>query len=113
MTFLQFLFIALEGFIFTTRCGTTGIKIPFSAYYTLVGMFFVVSVSNNYAFDFNVPMPLHMIFRSGSLIANMIMGIIILKRTYDLSKYTSVLMITLGIIICTIVSGSNVVSAMM
>jgi len=73
-------------------------------------MFFVSSVCNNYAFDFNIPMPLHMIFRAGSLIANMIMGIIILKKTYELSKYVSVFMITLGIIVCTIVSGSNVQS---
>lgn len=46
----------------------------------------------------------------GSLIANMIMGIIILKKSYRLDKYFSVGMITLGIIICTIISGSNVVS---
>ncbi len=73
-------------------------------------MFFIVSVCNNYAFDFNIPMPLHMIFRAGSLIANMVMGIIILNKRYDFSKYLSVLMITFGIIICTIVSGSNVES---
>lgn len=46
----------------------------------------------------------------GSLIANMIMGILILKKRYELSKYVSVLMITAGIVICTIVSGSDVVS---
>lgn len=66
VTFLQFLFIAVEGFIFTAKCGTARTKIPFSAYYTLVSMFFVVSVCNNYAFDFNIPMPLHMIFRAVS-----------------------------------------------
>lgn len=73
-------------------------------------MFFVSSVCNNYAFDFNIPMPLHMIFRAGSLIANMIMGIIILNKRYDFSKYLSVFMITVGIVVCTIVSGSNVES---
>lgn len=72
-------------------------------------MFFVVSVCNNYAFDFNIPMPLHMIFRAGSLIANMIMGILILNKTYTFSKYLSVLMITGGIVICTVISGSDVV----
>lgn len=46
-----------------------------------------------------------MIFRAGSLIANMIMGIIILNKSYDFSKYLSVFMITLGIVVCTIVSG--------
>lgn len=40
----------------------------------------------------------------------MVMGIIILRKRYDLSKYVSVLMITIGIVICTIVSGSKVES---
>lgn len=30
-------------------------------------MFFVANVCNNYAFDFNIPMPLHMIFRAVSI----------------------------------------------
>lgn len=51
-----------------------------------------------------------MIFRAGSLIANMIMGIIILKKTYDFWKYLSVFMITVGIVVCTIVSGAKVES---
>lgn len=135
ITFLQFLFIALEGFLFTAKCGTEKPKIAFKNYTTLVAMFFLVSVCNNYAFDFNIPMPLHMIFRAvwfdktefswdafkinfflveilqGSLIANMIMGILILKKKYEFSKYLSVLMITVGIVTCTIVSGTDVVSS--
>jgi solute carrier family 35 (UDP-xylose/UDP-N-acetylglucosamine transporter), member B4 len=110
ITFLQFLFIAVHGFIFTAKFGTVKPRIGLKDYGILVFMFFVVSVANNYAFDFNIPMPLHMIFRAGSLIANMIMGIIILRKTYDFSKYLSVFMITVGIIVCTIVSGSNVKS---
>lgn len=108
ITFLQFLFIAVHGFIFTAKCGTQKPKIGLKDYTVLVAMFFITSVCNNYAFDFNIPMPLHMIFRAGSLIANMIMGILILRKRYDFSKYLSVCMITAGIIICTIVSGSNV-----
>lgn len=42
--------------------------------------------------------------------ANMIMGIIILKKQYVFSKYLSVFMITVGIVICTIVSGQEVKS---
>lgn len=110
ITFLQFLFIALHGFIFTAKFGTVKPKIGLKDYGILVAMFFVSSVCNNYAFDFNIPMPLHMIFRAGSLIANMIMGIIILNKRYEFSKYLSVVMITMGIVVCTIVSGSNVQS---
>jgi len=108
ITFLQFLFVVVEGFIFTMKCGTKKPNVSIWNYTVLVIMFFIVNVFNNYAFDFNVAMPLHMIFRAGSLIANMVMGIIILKRTYTPSKYISVGLITLGIVICTIISGQDV-----
>lgn len=108
ITFSQFLFVAVEGFIFTHQFGTKKPHIGLWDYSVLVAMFFIVNVCNNYAFDFNVAMPLHMIFRSGSLIANMIMGIIILKKSYVFSKYLSVGLITFGITICTIISGKNV-----
>lgn len=52
----------------------------------------------------------HFFLHQGSLIANMIMGIIILKKKYTLSKYLSVAMISLGIVICTIMSSTEVVS---
>jgi UDP-xylose/UDP-N-acetylglucosamine transporter B4 len=38
------------------------------------------------------------------------MGIIILKKSYDFSKYLSVFMITAGIVTCTIISGTKVES---
>ncbi|XP_003699556.1 ER GDP-fucose transporter [Megachile rotundata] len=110
ITFLQFLFISVEGFLFTSKCGTVKPKIGIKDYFLLVTMFFVTNVCNNYAFNFNIPMPLHMIFRAGSLIANMIMGIIILNKKYAFSKYLSVFMITFGIVICTIVSSKEIKS---
>ncbi|XP_054739091.1 UDP-xylose and UDP-N-acetylglucosamine transporter isoform X2 [Anastrepha obliqua] len=111
ITFSQFLFIAIEGLVHTIASRNLKPKIPLRNYTLLVVMFFVTSVVNNFAFDFNIPMPLHMIFRAGSLIANMIMGILILKKRYIFSKYLSVFMITAGIILCTIISGSNVKNA--
>ncbi|KAJ9584246.1 hypothetical protein L9F63_021408 [Diploptera punctata] len=110
ITFAQFFTIAFEGFIFTARCGTRKPRIGIKDYIILVSMFFFANLCNNYAFNFNIPMPLHMIFRAGSLITNMIMGILILNRKYTFSKYVSVVLITLGIIICTIQSGKNVKS---
>jgi len=107
ITFSQFLVIALEGFVFTTKFLTVKPKVPFTAWITLVIMFFLVSVSNNYALNFNIPMPLHMIFRAGSLIANMLMGIVMLGKRYTTTKYMSVLMITAGIGICTFMSAKT------
>ena len=42
ITFSQFLVIALEGFIVTTRFLTVKPKVPFTAWLTLVVMFFLV-----------------------------------------------------------------------
>lgn len=66
VTFMQFLFIAIDGFLFTSKCGTAKTKIGMKNYMILVAMFFISSVFNNYAFNFNIPMPLHMIFRAVS-----------------------------------------------
>ncbi|XP_057217717.1 UDP-xylose and UDP-N-acetylglucosamine transporter [Triplophysa rosa] len=74
----------------------------------MVAMFFTVSVINNYALNFNIAMPLHMIFRSGSLIANMILGIVILKKRYSMSKYLSIVLVSVGIFICTVMSAQQV-----
>nr|XP_034983379.1 UDP-xylose and UDP-N-acetylglucosamine transporter isoform X4 [Zootoca vivipara] len=76
----------------------------------MVAMFFTVSVVNNYALNLNIAMPLHMIFRSGSLIANMALGIIILKKRYTISKYTSIALVSLGIFTCTFMSAKQVSS---
>ncbi|XP_055380501.1 UDP-xylose and UDP-N-acetylglucosamine transporter-like, partial [Condylostylus longicornis] len=108
ITFLQFLFIALEGLIFTMKFFTRQRKIPLKDYIILVIMFFITSLCNNYVFDLNIPIPLHIIFRSGSLITNLIMGIFILKKNYNIIKYISVIMITIGIFICTLMSGLQI-----
>ncbi|XP_053496975.1 UDP-xylose and UDP-N-acetylglucosamine transporter [Ictalurus furcatus] len=108
VTFAQFVFIALEGFIFETHFGRKKPAIPIRNYVIMVTMFFTVSVINNYALNFKIAMPLHMIFRSGSLIANMILGIIILKKRYSSSKYLSIFLVSVGIFICTIMSAKQV-----
>jgi len=110
VTFSQFLVIAVEGFIFTTKLGTVGPVVPFKSWITLVVMYFMVSVTNNYALSYHVPMPLHMIFRAGSLMANMLMGMVLLGRRYTKTKYASVLMITIGIATCTVMSATSRVS---
>ncbi|XP_013872583.1 UDP-xylose and UDP-N-acetylglucosamine transporter [Austrofundulus limnaeus] len=108
VTFAQFVFIALEGFIFETDFGRKKPTIPISNYVIMVTMFFTVSVINNYALNFNIAMPLHMIFRAGSLIANMVLGIVILKKRYSASKYLSIALVSAGIFICTVMSAKQV-----
>jgi len=106
VTFSSFLFISVEGFFGVAGMGRVQPKVPMKAYGILVTMYFAVSVVNNYALNFDIPMPLHMIFRAGSLIANMILGILLLKKSYSLTKYVSVVGISIGIALCTIMSSS-------
>nr|DBA31413.1 TPA: hypothetical protein GDO54_007269 [Pyxicephalus adspersus] len=108
VTFAQFLFIAIEGFIFEADFGRKRPAIPLRYYAIMVAMFFTVSVVNNYALNLNISMPLHMIFRSGSLIANMILGVMILQKRYSFSKYLSIALVSLGIFICTLMSAKQV-----
>ncbi|CAH2275481.1 UDP-xylose and UDP-N-acetylglucosamine transporter [Pelobates cultripes] len=110
VTFAQFLFIAVEGFIFHADFGRRKRAVPIRYYIIMVTMFFTVSVVNNYALNLNISMPLHMIFRSGSLIANMVLGIIILKKRYSISKYLSIALVSVGIFICTLMSAQQVAS---
>lgn len=107
ITCAQFVFIALHGFLFTTQLGTKKNVVHIRDYMVLVVLFFVVNVCNNLAFAFNISMPLHMIFRSGGLIANMVMAVVVLGRRYSTSKCVSVGMITLGTLVCTYASSQT------
>ncbi|XP_074603134.1 UDP-xylose and UDP-N-acetylglucosamine transporter-like [Brevipalpus obovatus] len=103
ITFTQFLCVAIQGFLSHLYHGRPRL-IPLSEYAKLVILFFFVSTGNNYALNFNISVPLHVIFKSGSLLANLVLGILILRRRYSFSKYFAVILITIGIILCTIAS---------
>ena len=49
-------------------------KIPLAPYAVQVALFCAVSLLNNRAFAHRVPMPVHIIFRSGGLVVSMLMG---------------------------------------
>ncbi|KAK7496130.1 hypothetical protein BaRGS_00012540 [Batillaria attramentaria] len=110
ITFTAFVFNALDGLIFTSKFFTVQPVIPIRFYMMMVSLFFVCQTLNNYVLGLNISMPLQMIFRAGSLVANLVLGYIILHRRYKWSKYISVVMITLGIITCTIASSGEVKS---
>lgn len=85
ITFGQFVFVALEGIRNQITWGRFGPKlkptvVPITNWLFLVTMFFIVSLLNNLALGYNISVPLHIIFRSGGLIVNMILGALILKK---------------------------------
>ncbi len=87
VTLAQFIFISVEGLIqnFEIRRDKKTQKIesllkkrttPLYFHVLLVALFFTQTIINNLAFSYSISLPLHSIFRSGSLIMNMIVGII-------------------------------------
>ena len=91
ITFSQFLVISLHGlpkFVTFTR-GPLNIpvprllprRIPLTPYLIQVGLFYSISLLNNLAFGYSIPMPVHIIFRSGGLVISMLMGWLISSKS--------------------------------
>ena len=89
VTFSQFLVVAIYGLpkhLTITRWRGIPIpklkprKVPLSVYIVQVVLFCLLSILNNKAFSYLVPMPVHIIFRSGGLVVSMLMGRILLGR---------------------------------
>lgn len=55
-------------------------RIPIARYAVQVLLFLLISLLNNAAFAYHVPMAVHIIFRSGGLVVNMLMGWAFEKR---------------------------------
>lgn len=56
--------------------------VPLSHWAVLVAMFFTTNWLNNLAFAFQVPMPIHIIFRSGGLVINLVVGYTVAGKKY-------------------------------
>lgn len=53
-------------------------------YLKQAGVFFLLSVANNVALNYKISMPLHMIFRSSSLVATLLLGRFFYGKRYVL-----------------------------
>eukprot|EP01089_Gocevia_fonbrunei_P004268 TRINITY_DN14291_c0_g1_i1.p1 TRINITY_DN14291_c0_g1~~TRINITY_DN14291_c0_g1_i1.p1 ORF type:complete len:360 (+),score=25.85 TRINITY_DN14291_c0_g1_i1:81-1160(+) len=122
ITVFQFLFIAVEG-IFANLEWTLPANQPFSllnlkylrlrqrivpisSYIIMVIIFWLVSVINNAALGYQIALPLHMVFRSGSLITTMLFGRFVFRKYYTNKQIMAVVTVTLGIFLATLSSAS-------
>ncbi|KAJ1730102.1 golgi uridine diphosphate-N- acetylglucosamine transporter [Coemansia biformis] len=69
----------------------------------MVGLYFCVSVANNIALGHQISIPLHIVFRSSGLVANMLCGLAVGKR-YPPMQSGAVVMVTVGVIVATLAS---------
>ncbi|GLB33248.1 putative UAA transporter family protein [Lyophyllum shimeji] len=111
ITFFQFLLISLHGLpthITWTRYGPRfkPRRIPLTPYLIQVSLFYFISLLNNAAFAYRIPMAVHIIFRSGGLIVSMLLGWIVVGKRYTLAQILSVLLVTLGVVLTTLSASS-------
>ncbi|KAL8943554.1 MAG: hypothetical protein Q9216_001012 [Gyalolechia sp. 2 TL-2023] len=103
ITFVQFLITALFAWPqhFSARRPPFFLKpraIPLARWLPNIILFFTVNLLNNYAFGYNISVPVHIILRSGGSVTSMLVGFI-WGRRYTTVQVLSVAMLTIGIII--------------
>lgn len=87
LTLFQFLIISLHGlpkFMVWTRFGPRlrPRRVPITAYLLQVVLFYLISLLNNAAFAYRIPMAVHIIFRSGGLMISLLLGWLVSKKRY-------------------------------
>ena len=75
--------------------------VPLRRWTVQVVLFLGISLLNNYAFKYRVPMAVHIIFRSGGPVVNMIIGYFRKNRRYPRIQVLSVVLVSVGIAACT------------
>ncbi|KAF9464285.1 UAA transporter [Collybia nuda] len=115
ITFFQFIIISLYGLprhITWTRYGPRfkPHRIPLTPYLIQVALFYLISLLNNAAFGYRIPMAVHIIFRSGGLIISMVLGWLV-GKTYTVTQVLSVILVTFGVILTTLSASQTSTSA--
>lgn len=77
------------------------LAVPISRWVIQVILFLGVSLLNNAAFGYRVPMAVHIVFRSGGLVVNMILGYLTQGRRYSALQILAVVMVSVGIGVAT------------
>ncbi|KAF5973674.1 UDP n-acetylglucosamine transporter [Fusarium bulbicola] len=102
LTFVQFFFVAVTGFIAqfdkNSRFFLTPNKVPISRWIFNIVLFFTINVLNNHAFSYDISVPVHIILRSGGSITTMAAGYLYGKR-YSQMQVVAVVLLTLGVIL--------------
>ncbi|OBW67852.1 MAG: Uncharacterized protein AUREO_020770 [Aureobasidium pullulans] len=100
ITLAQFIFTALAA-SFSQITPTLTLKspsVPMSKWAYIALMFFGVNMLNNWAFAFNISVPVHIILRSFGSVTTMLAGALQGKR-YTWLQVTSVIILTVGVLV--------------
>ncbi|SJX60950.1 related to YEA4-uridine diphosphate-N-acetylglucosamine [Sporisorium reilianum f. sp. reilianum] len=81
--------------------------VPLYRWIVQVAFYLTTSLLNNMAFAYDVPMPVHIVFRSGGLVINMILGWAVQGRHYSGLQVGSVVLVTVGVVSSTLYSSAG------
>lgn len=102
ITFLQFAFIsviALPVPLFTAGSQNNGKgSVPMTRWAYIAFLFYSINMLNNWAFAFNISVPVHIILRSFGSVTTMLAGVVRGKR-YSKLQVTSVVILTVGVLV--------------
>jgi hypothetical protein len=102
LTFVQFLFVAITGYIsqfdpdrppFFLRPN----RVPIRRWMINILLFFTINILNNHAFSYNISVPIHIILRSGGSITTLAAGFLWGKR-FSRIQVIAVTLLTIGVI---------------
>uniref|UniRef100_A0A1I7W0U7 UAA transporter n=1 Tax=Loa loa TaxID=7209 RepID=A0A1I7W0U7_LOALO len=105
LTCSTFIFVSIIGFFkqshYFKRLPRS--KVPLlRGYARIVLIFFVVNISNNLALRYDVSIPLFIIFRSGTLLANVLLGFCLRNRICSWGKLLSIMFVSMGVVLFTL-----------
>jgi UDP-xylose/UDP-N-acetylglucosamine transporter B4 len=104
ITFLQFAFIsitALPAPLLAAGSRTKGNgngSVPMSKWAYIAFLFYSINMLNNWAFAFNISVPVHIILRSFGSVTTMLAGVFRGKR-YSKLQVSSVVLLTVGVLV--------------
>ena len=76
--------------------------VPLRRWLIQVILYYLTSILNNSAFAYNIPMSVHIVFRSGGMLVNMFLGYTIDGKRYSLLQLMSVCLVTIGVVVATL-----------
>ncbi|KAI0109619.1 UAA transporter family-domain-containing protein [Nemania sp. FL0031] len=102
LTFVQFLFVAITGYVsqFDATRPPFFIRpnqVPIRRWIINIVLFFSINLLNNHAFSYDISVPVHIILRSGGSITTIVAGSLYGKR-YSRIQVTAVVLLTIGVI---------------
>ncbi|KTW29316.1 hypothetical protein T552_01271 [Pneumocystis carinii B80] len=105
ITFLQFLYITIEGLVYNFFTGSTFLvkrNVPIGSWMIIVSLFFTATFLNNKAYSYGISIPMHIITQSGGIFILVILEWLYINKKPDIYQMISIAILTSGVIIANI-----------